>query len=152
MCRIPYAIQRNIWRELGFLVFLYFAFSFSYYDFCTGMALHKDMSDEKTVIIQKEDNQKEIRVQTGDVIQIELEGTGSTGFWWHIDKLDTDHLNLLSEETKAVTEGKTGAPVMGIWRFKVHGKGYSEIKMDYYRKWEGSEKAAEHFLIKLNIN
>jgi predicted secreted protein len=147
-----YIIKKTLAKELCFIIFLNVALSFFCYDFSIGMVLHQDMGNEKIIIIQKNDNHSEITLQKGDVIQIELEGIGSTGFWWHIDNLDTNLLKLLSEETRALTERKTGAPVLGIWRFKVLGKGYTEIKMDYYRKWEGIKQAKDQFSLKLRIN
>jgi predicted secreted protein len=44
-----------------------------------------------------------------------------------------------------------GAPVMGVWLMKAKNKGSTEIKMDYYRIWEGKDKATEHFSVKLLI-
>lgn len=107
----------------------------------------------KKIIISKEDINKEITVGVGDVIQIELEAAGATGYWWYIDNLDKEYLNLASEETKQqnADSNLAGAPVMGIWVFKALKAGETEIKMDYYRNWEEKESASDHFLIKLKI-
>lgn len=40
---------------------------------------------------------------------------------------------------------------MAVWLFKAKKKGISEIRMDYYRVWEGKEKATGHFSIILAI-
>ena len=40
---------------------------------------------------------------------------------------------------------------MQVWRFKAEKPGATEIKMAYYRPWEGVGKATEHFRIKLRI-
>lgn len=120
-------------------------------DLSNGMD-KKDTNEEKTIIVKKQDNGKELKLKCGDVVQIELKGFGSAGYWWYIDKLNPEYLEFLSEETRAILEGKMGEPALGIWRFKALRKGYVEIKMDYYRKWEGIEKAVEHFLIKLSID
>jgi predicted secreted protein len=124
------------------------------YDSLFAMSSFKNMNTEKTVIIKKEDNNKELTIQKGDIVQIELEGTGSTGYWWHIvpDSESTpEYLQLVSEETTALTEGKTGAPAMGIWRFKALKQGAADISMAYYRTWEGRERALDHFSIRLTI-
>jgi len=115
---------------------------------CTGMSLN--MNDKKTHILKKDSDGLEISVRTGDIIQIELEGTGSSGYWWHADMHDTC-VRLLSEETEPSASDKTGAPELGIWRFEAVKKCMTEINMAYYRKWEGPEKASDHFLIRLNI-
>lgn len=147
-----YITKKTMAKGLYFIFCLNIALAFFYYDLGIGMVLHKDMGNENIIIIQKNDNQSEITLQKGDVIQIELEGLGSTGFWWYIDNLDTNYLKLLSEETRALTEGGTGFPVLGIWHFKVLEKGNTTIKMDYYRKWEGIKQAKDQFSLKLRIN
>jgi len=127
---------------LGFQ-FLFFQQPIQALDQCSG---------GKMIIVQKEQNGKEITASIGDLIQIELSELGSAGYSWQIQDLDSKYLELISQETKRVSEeGKVGAPVLHLWRFKAKKVGQTRIKMDYYRKWEGVEKSAEHFLIKINI-
>ena len=40
---------------------------------------------------------------------------------------------------------------MQVWRFKAEKPGATEIKMVYYRPWEGVGKAVDHFRVKLYI-
>ena len=136
------------------IFFSFFVIFFLANDSCTGLAAgDKYMDSQKVLILKEKDNGSEIKVRSGEVIQIELEGTGSAGYWWYFDKLDSVHLALLSEETKNISPHELiGAPVLGIWRLKTLKAGYSDIKMNYYRKWEGEEKAEKHFRLKLNIS
>jgi predicted secreted protein len=106
----------------------------------------------KMMTITREDSGKEIRVTVGDIIQVELSGLGSAGYGWHPEQIDRTLLELLSEETqKATGEGRIGAPVKGLWRFKAIKEGQTEIRMLHYRIWEGKEKATDHFYIKVLI-
>jgi hypothetical protein len=41
--------------------------------------------------------------------------------------------------------------VIQVFRFKAAQPGATEIKMAYYRPWEGVGKAVEHFRVKLHI-
>jgi len=117
-----------------------------------GLCNGKVVTGDNVVIITKQDNGKEIRVKAGDTIRIELEAIGTAGYGWYTDKLDSTYLELLSEETRAISEkSKTGAPVTIIWRFNALKKGNTSISMDYYRKWEGIENAVDHFSIKVTI-
>jgi len=120
-----------------------------------AMSSYKNMHEGNTVIIKKEDNNRELSIQKGDIVQIELEGTGTTGYWWHFvvpdSEPDSEYVQLVSEETKALAEGKTGAPTLGIWRFQALKKGNADIRMAYYRTWEGRERALEQFLIRITI-
>jgi predicted secreted protein len=127
-------------------VCIFFQISISY-----GINLHKDLGEDRTLILSEADNNKEITIAHGETIQIELEGTGAAGYKWHIDKLDSEYLELLSEETKPVTGGKIGAPVMTYWKIVALKKGSTEILMHYYRPWEGQDKALRHYRVKINV-
>ena len=106
---------------------------------------------ESVIILQKEDSGRKVDVKSGDIIQIELSGSGGTGYWWYVAAMDARHMELLSEETRTSAEKKPGAPVLGIWRIKAKGQGKTELAMKYYRVWEGPQKAAEQFSVILNI-
>ncbi len=109
------------------------------------------MKEGSTVILTKEDSGKEIEIRVGDIIQVELQGMGGAGYKWHVQDLGTDPVRLISEETKAVSGGKMGAPVLVIWKFEVTGAGSVELRMDHYRPWEGIGRSTDHFSIRLNI-
>ena len=143
-----FSLYIQIGLQRGLLFFLLIAIIFPYKGFCNGEA----MTGDKIIIVNKQDNGKEIKTGVGNVIQIELEVLGSAGYKWHLDSLNAGYLELISEETKAFSDKeKIGAPVLGIWRFKTLKKGFTEIKMDYYRVWEGKDSATEHFGIILTI-
>jgi predicted secreted protein len=110
-----------------------------------------EVNDKILIEIKKQDNGKEITVKPGDIICVELEEMGAAGYSWFVDNLNTEHLEMLSKKTKLISEGKLGAPVLGVWLFRAKKEGSAEINMDHYRGWEGKEKATEHFSIKLLI-
>ena len=108
----------------------------------------------KVVVLKKADNNREIQVRVGDVFQIELEGIGATGYWWHVTEMDRGLLELLSEDTRVPSEKsekKVGGPVTGVWRFKALAAGKTGLVMKYYRIWEGPDKAVDQFSIILSI-
>jgi predicted secreted protein len=106
--------------------------------------------EESTITVGKDQNGQEIAVRSGDTIEVQLKGMGGTGYWWYLDDLPVDYLELVSEKT-TFPEGRAGAPVTGVWRLKAKEPGHTQIKMDYYRKWEGIRQAADHFVITINI-
>ena len=124
---------------------------FSFFIFLSGISEVGAMGKEPEVILQKQDNGKEINLKAGQVVQIQLAGVGGTGYWWYVQSLDARHLELLSEKTRAPSDGRVGGPVLGIWTFRAKEPGSTEIRMDYYRKWEGVEKAIEKFRVKITI-
>jgi len=103
------------------------------------------------VLITKDDNNKEITIKSGEIIWIELEVFGAAGYTWHIDKLDKEYLLVISKGTKDNSIGKVGAPVVKYWQIKAINKGVTRLRMLYFRPWEGAEKSAEKFEVKLNI-
>jgi predicted secreted protein len=116
----------------------------------SGMA-GVSMGNEPDVVLQKQDSGKEITIKAGQGIQIQLEGLGGTGYWWYVENLDARRMELLSEKTKSVSDGRVGGPVLGLWTFRAKEPGTVEIKMDYYRTWEGSAKAIDHFQVRIKI-
>ena len=138
---------KAIWMVLVFVFSILACNNFSY-----GMNSGENMAEHKTIIVDRNSNNKEITVVCGDVIQIELESKGATGYQWHIEQISTEYTELLSEGAKDISKDKAGAPVMGYWRFKALKKGTAEILMRYYRSWEGPEKALEQFKIKVTIS
>ena len=118
---------------------------------CSGMGSVTNTGGQKTLTITQEDDGKKISVKPGDKIWIELKELGSAGYCWYVENLDKEHLDLVSKETKVISKGKVGAPVMAVWLFKAKKRGSSEIKMDYYRVWEVKDKSTEHFSIELTI-
>jgi predicted secreted protein len=118
----------------------------------TAISMPQYAGDKKIVIVKKEQNGEEIRVRPGDMIQVELLALGSAGYAWYTDNVNSEYIEVISEETEKVSEeGKIGGPVVDIWRFRAKKEGHTEIKLDYYRKWEGKEKSADHFFIRLRI-
>jgi len=103
------------------------------------------------VVLKRQDNRQEINAQTGDVIQIELETMGTAGYGWYFHRLDPEHIELLSEETQAISRDKLGASHISQWKLKMKKRGPAEIQLDHYRPWEGIEKSIDHFRLKINI-
>lgn len=114
-----------------------------------GMAEKRDISS--THILSEKDSGREIIVLAGDLLEIRLEGTGGTGYSWHLNTLDNQYLILSEAETSEISDGKPGGPVMNIWRLKTLSTGTTEIRIDYYREWEGMQSAIKHFSLTLSI-
>ena len=106
-----------------------------------------------TMIITKQDREKEIIIKTETIFQIQLEEKGGTGYLWEFDTLNNEYFQLLNVETKSIVrkEGYTGNPVIKIWHLKAIKKGPAELTIYYYRPWEGKNKAVDRFHIKIKI-
>jgi predicted secreted protein len=133
------------------LLFLVFIVCLSFQNTIYGMTSTKESIVSRTVLIQEEDNDKEITITRGDIIQIELKETGASGYKWHLSKLDPAYLELISEETKKISEKELGAPVKAYWKIMALKKGNTEILIHYYRSWEGQDKALRHYRVKIHV-
>jgi predicted secreted protein len=87
------------------------------------------------------------------MIQLELEQAGAAGYTWEIHNLDTRHFEVVSLKTPEPPEKSDliGAPVKKTWLIRTKEKGKSELKFIHYRPWEGKEKAADSFVLKVRI-
>lgn len=106
----------------------------------------------ETETFKKADSGKEITVRAGDVIRIELQQAGATGYLWDPHDLDTEHFEVVCVETRAaVTPEITGAPVVKIWSIKGLKEGKSEMRFFYYRPWKDIKNALDQFVLKVRI-
>jgi predicted secreted protein len=109
------------------------------------------LAAEATITVTKEQGGREIALKVGNILQIELPGRGGTGYRWSAEATGAPYLKLMDQATRQVKEGRLGGPVIQVWRFKAEQPGATEIKMAYYRPWEGAGQAKDHFLIKIRI-
>ena len=107
---------------------------------------------DAAITVTKEQGGREIALKAGDILRIELPGTGGTGYSWSVKVAGAPNLKLLDETTRQLKENLPGGPVMHLWRFKAEKPGACEIKMAYYRPWEGAGKAVGHFVVKVHID
>jgi predicted secreted protein len=109
------------------------------------------MAADAALTVTKEQGGREIALKVGNILRIELPGKGGTGYLWSAEVSGAPYLTLISEATQKVGEPRPGSPVMQVWRFKAEKPGAAEIKMAYYRPWEGVGKAIDHFFINIRI-
>lgn len=110
-------------------------------------------SEVNMLILKKQDNGKTITVRLGETIQIELERSGGTGYEWYLDASYKEYFDLLKKEDKEEIsrEGFVGTPVITRWQLKAVKQGNAELKLFLYRNWEGKDKAASLFQVKVKI-
>ncbi|MDP1761139.1 MAG: protease inhibitor I42 family protein [Deltaproteobacteria bacterium] len=109
------------------------------------------LAADATITVTKEQGGREIALKVGNILRIELPGIGGTGYSWLVEAAGAPYLKLMDHTTRQLKEGRLGGPVMHVWRFRAAQPGATEIKIAYYRPWEGVEKAVDHFGLKLHI-
>lgn len=104
------------------------------------------------VVITKEDNGKEITVPEGRFFEVRLEQAGATGYLWQMVDFDKTHLKVLESAVIPLKEGRiVGAPLLMTWKIKAVKTGRADLKILLYRPWEGTQKAADAFAVRIRI-
>jgi predicted secreted protein len=103
-------------------------------------------------ILTADDNGKEIKARVDDILRVDLNFQGGAGYTWYPDELN-EKLIMLKDIKTEVVSGKNmvGGPMLGKWYFQVLAPGDTELKMLYYRTWEGKGHAIKKFELKLHI-
>ncbi|MBF0553044.1 MAG: protease inhibitor I42 family protein [Nitrospirae bacterium] len=105
------------------------------------------------VALTKKDNGGKFKVNSGSIIHIGLPENGSTGYAWYFDNLSMEYFEAVKD--KAVTlppdEKTVGAPMFATWILMAKKKGKSELKLRYYRIWEGPQATVDTFSVQIEI-
>ena len=128
---------------------------FSLTTFCreTENTLSSPITSEKGIALVKEkDSGKIIWLSVNDLLQIELLGTPSSGFWWRFTALDREYLEILEENTREIKpEMPDGGPILGIWKLRAKRVGTTTLEMAYYRTSEKADAAIKRLRVIVRI-
>jgi predicted secreted protein len=117
-----------------------------------NLAISSSLNEGNEVKLSKGDNGKEISIKMGDILQIELKRSGSTGYEWYLDKSYEKCFELVKEDIETgQSEGLVGTPVVRRWKLRAAKGGETDICLFLYRVWEGKDKAVETFRIRVRI-
>lgn len=101
-------------------------------------------------ILTQEDASHEIEVGVGEIIRIDLRYHSGSGFNWYPDLPVGNTIELIDNRSIDLSEPEmVGGPVLGLWYFRVHTPGQSELLMLLYRPWEGKSKATRKISFKI---
>jgi inhibitor of cysteine peptidase len=104
------------------------------------------------VKLSKGDNGKEITIDIGDILQIDLKRSGGTGYEWYLDRSYKKYFELIKEDTETgQNRGLVGTPVVRMWKLRAIEAGETDVRFFLYREWEGRDKAVETFKIRVRI-
>ena len=119
------------------------------YDYWQKQQRRQLHHQEKTVhIITITSNNSTVRIQCGDDIQLELQENNTTGYSWHFDELNYE---IVSERQDRKSD-LIGSPATHIWILKPKSLAKSDIKMSYYRTWEGKRSDTLRFKVKIVVD
>ena len=96
-------------------------------------------------IITMTSNNSTVIIQCGDDIQLELQENNTTGYSWHFDELNYE---IVSERQERKSD-LIGSPATHIWILRPKSLAKSDIRMSYYRTWEGKRSDTLQFKVKI---
>jgi inhibitor of cysteine peptidase len=76
-----------------------------------------------------------VSVNSGDMIVVQLEENPTTGYLWKLEELDSQILQLTSEDYEAAGSGIGGGGQRKLV-FKANNAGLSPLKLKCVRQWE----------------
>jgi predicted secreted protein len=118
----------------------------------TGQPGATKQQSRRVKVFTINDNGKEIRIRQGELFRVELESPGATGYLWQVEDLDRSRLDLVNHSTRVLlSDGRMGAPVVSVFKFRAISGGSVNLTIDYYRPWEGRAKSERTFCVKINI-
>jgi len=105
------------------------------------------------IVVDKQFNNREIKVRKGGLFVVELEQLGSAGYEWVVSELDETSFEIVQVDTLEEPQpgDVTGAPVTRQWRIRAKKEGNPSIRFLHRRPWEGPEEASDRFELKVRI-
>ena len=102
-------------------------------------------------IIGESQNGRTIELAPGEIAEIVLPETPSTGYRWQIAASVEPACAVAVETSEPPHSAKPGAPGTHRWRVEAKKAGACEFKVAYRRPWEASSNAAREFSIRIRV-
>lgn len=110
-------------------------------------------AQSEEVVVTKADNGKQITVDKGATIRVQLQQSSGTGYLWQLVNLDETHLKVLGPAAHiALKQGRIGGgPMLRSWDIEAVSRGQTELNALLYRSWEGTKSAVEKVHVRIFI-
>ncbi len=119
---------------------------------CLAVLLALTACGPATVTLTASDSGGQIKVKTGDLIVIQLEGNPSTGYAWETRDLDAAMFELVGEpEFKSDSPDLIGAGGTLTLTFKALKAGTATLNLVYHRPWETDVEPLDTFSITVTV-
>lgn len=106
------------------------------------------------VTLTEADAGRDIQVEAGAVLQVQLEGTPGTGYSWEVSNSDPDVLESGGQPTFAeptLETPRVGAAGVYTFSFTARTAGQAELTFDYLRPWEASTPPAKSVVFRVQV-
>lgn len=103
------------------------------------------------LVLTQADNQRTAEIRVGEQIVVRLPENRSTGYVWAIDETNRQWLALDGTRFEEPTDGFIGARGTRNYIFTARQAGKIDLKLKYWRIWEGEKSISERFSVTLLI-
>jgi predicted secreted protein len=80
-----------------------------------------------------------VRAEPGEVFDVRLEGTPTSGYRWELDLGGlADLLDLVADEILPPPPGVVGGSAVQAFRFRAVRAGQARLRFQYRRRWENA--------------
>jgi inhibitor of cysteine peptidase len=101
--------------------------------------------------LDAKDNGRQIELQKGQTLVINLEGNPSTGYTWEPVDLEGAIIRQVGEPEFNPESELVGAPGTQTLRFEALKAGQMDLKLVYHRPWEEGVEPLETFTIHVTV-
>lgn len=79
-----------------------------------------------------------VRCLTGEILVIELQGSGSSGYLWSVVPLPEDDALKMERRSAGALPGGLGSSAYQVFEFKAIHPGRSSLRFELKRPWQGA--------------
>jgi len=105
----------------------------------------------KEVLVDMEDNGRQINLYSGQTLVVSLEAQPSTGYTWEVVELDELILRQEGDPEFQPASGGIGASGVQIFRFEAVSAGKTDLRMIYHQPWVEGVEPRETFSIHITV-
>ncbi|MBE2295752.1 MAG: protease inhibitor I42 family protein [Phycisphaerales bacterium] len=103
------------------------------------------------LVLTQADNQRTAEIRVGEQIVVRLPESRTTGYVWAIDETNRQLLALDGTRFEEPKEGFIGARGTRSYTLSARQAGKVDLKLKYWRIWEGEGSVSERFSVTLLI-
>ncbi len=108
-------------------------------------------SSSTAVALEAKDNGRQIELQKGQTLVINLEGNPSTGYTWEPVDLEGAIVRQVGETEFHAESDLVGAPGTQTLRFEALKAGQMDLRLVYHRPWETGVEPLQTFTVHLTV-
>jgi inhibitor of cysteine peptidase len=108
-------------------------------------------SSNTALALEAKDNGRQIELQKGQILVINLEANPSTGYTWEPVDLKGAIVRQVGETEFNPDSDLVGAPGTQTLRFEALKSGQMDLKLVYHRPWEEGVEPLETFTVQVTV-